>query len=410
MTVRAMKPLLLILGLAVVFVAIGWTWSELPRPLTLFAPTWTRSYQLYGQPHAIWLDQYDRIGANTALLTRVLKAAAKARQVPELVEYAIPLRDLGQSSEGGFASDDDYLEDNRQNAALIAQFVNATGIRPILYLEPDSIPLAVQYRRDSRNSAESQRIYADRIRMIRALIVLYKNTGANVYLEAGHSGWFDYGDEDIQRIADALNEAGIANVTGLATNVSNRQPVVGFQPNQHTEAHYVQRLLPLLNNRHLDVRVDTSRNGGPTHARQYYLSPDGRLIDNEIASGRMVGHWETSPDGKLRLFPFFGKPKLLERLTDKEKYRYDARRSVLTAPAWLDAVGDVQPGPAPTDTPTAAVASVIGHYRYIKPPDDCDGALNCPPGLSKHDINLETAKRQPAEGFSLPAGIWTVVH
>src|SRR5690242_18870485 len=102
MSQRAVKPLLLILGLAIVFLAIGWSWSELPRPLTLFAPTWTRSYQLYGQPHAVWLDQYKRVGANTDLLTRVLKAAAKAHRIPELVVYAIPMRDLGQSSEGGF--------------------------------------------------------------------------------------------------------------------------------------------------------------------------------------------------------------------------------------------------------------------------------------------------------------------
>lgn len=407
---HALRPLLLILGLAIVFLAVGWSWSELPRPLTLFTPTWTRSYQLYGQPHAVWLDRYNRVGANTELLTRVLKTSAKAHQIPELVVYAIPMRDLGQSSEGGFANYEDYLEDNRQNAALIEQFVNASGIHPVVYLEPDSIPLAVQYRRDNNNNAESQQIYSDRIRIIKALIVLYKNAGAKTYLEAGHSGWFDYSDEDIHRIADALNEADIKQVTGLATNVSNRQPVVGFQPGQRTEAHYLQRLLPLLENHHLDVRVDTSRDGGPTQARQYYLSPTGQLIDNETPQGRLIGQWETDSNGKIRFLPFFGKAKLLDRLTGKEKYQYDARRNVLTAPAWLDAVGDVQPGPPPTDTPISAAASVIGHYRYIKPPDDCDGALNCPPGMSKHDINQDTAKHQPTAQLQLPIGIWTAAH
>jgi hypothetical protein len=407
---HAMKPLLLILGLAIVFLAIGWSWSELPRPLTPFTPTWTRSYQLYGQPHAVWLDQYNRVGANNALLVRVLKAAAKAHQTPELVIYAIPMRDLGQSSEGGFANYEDYLEDNRQNATLMAQFVKATDIQPIVYLEPDSIPLAVQYRRDNNNNAESQQIYSDRIRVIKALIVLYKNAGAKVYLEAGHSGWFDYGDEDMQRIADALNDADIAKVTGLATNVSNRQPVVAFQPGQRTEAHYLQRLLPLLKNRHLDVRIDTSRNGGPTQARQYYLSPNGQLIDNETPTGRLIGHWDTDSQGRIRFLPFFGKAKFLDRLTGKEKYQYDTRRNVLTAPSWLDAVGDVQLGSVPTDTPGALVSSVIGHYRYIKPPDDCDGALNCPPGMSKHDINQDTAKRQPATLLQLPSGVWNTTH
>ncbi len=408
MTLRRMKPLLLIVSLAVLFLLIGWTWSERPRRLSMFAPTWTRSYQLYGQPHAVWLDEYKRVGINLPVLNRVLKAAAQARQIPELVVYAIPLRDLGQSSEGGFATYEDYLSDNQRNADLIQKFVNATQIHPVVYLEPDSIPLAVQYRRDHQDNAESKAIYGQRIRVIMALIALYRNAGAKVYLEAGHSGWFDYGDADIQRIADALNEAGIADADGLASNVSNRQQVTGVLPGERTELHYLQRLLPLLDNARLDVRTDTGRNGGKTTARQYYLHPDGLLIDNETPQGRLVGHWQTDAQDIIRLLPFFGKPKTLSRLTDKEKYTYDSRRNVLTAPAWLDAVGDVQPGPIPTDAPPTSVARVIQHYRYIKPPDDCDGALNCPPGHSKHDIKQETARRQPDVALKLPSDIWRV--
>lgn len=407
MTLRRMKPILFIFGLALLFLVIGWTWSERPRPLTLFVPTWSRSYQLYGQPHAVWLDQYKTVGANLDILNKVLKAAAKARQIPELVVYAIPMRDLGQSSEGGFATYEAYLEDNRLNAELIGKFVTATQIRPVVYLEPDSIPLAVQYRRDHNADAESKQIYADRVRVIKALIGLYRQAGAKVYLEGGHSGWFDYGDEDVQRIAAALNEAGIQQVDGLATNVSNRQPVIGFKPGERTEAHYLERLLPLLRNKTLDVRVDTSRNGGPTRARQYYLHPDGYLLDNETPKGRLVGQWQVTPQGEILFTPFFGKSKSLSRMTGKEKYTYDSRRNILTAPAWLDATGDVQPGPVPTDTPPLA-ANGIHHYRYIKPPDDCDGALNCPPGHSKHDINADTQTRQRAD-LQVPPRIWNAL-
>lgn len=406
MGVRRMKPVLLIFGFSLLFILLGWTWSERPRPLGMLVPTWTNSYRLYGQAHAIWLDQYDRVGANLPILTKTLRAAATEKQVPELVVYSIPMRDLGQSSEGGFKTYEDYLADNRQNAELIRKFCESTGIHPVIYLEPDSIPLAVQYRRDYQNNEESQRIYKDRMQAIRALIRLYQNAGARVYLEAGHSGWFDYGDEDVRRIAAALNEANIKQVDGLATNVSNRQPVGERSPEPHTEAHYLRRLLPLLDNPKLDIRVDTSRSGGPTHARQYYLHPDGLLIDNEIPEGRLVGEWQPTASGEIRFKPFFGKVRNLFRLTGKEKYTYDSRRSVLTAPAWLDAVGDVQLGPSPTDQPPAAVADVIQHYRYIKPPDDCDGALNCPPGASKQAINQETANRQGARNWTLPTGIW----
>lgn len=393
-----LKPIGFILTGAVGLFILGWAWSALPWPAGLFVPTWTPSYHLYQQPHAIWLSRDEHVGANLPLLTRTLKAAAKVKQVPELVIYSIPLRDLGQSSEGGFANYEDYLADNQLNAKRIAQFVTATNLHPIIYLEPDSIPLAVQYRHDRGHDSESQKIYNDRVRVIKTLIGLYEGAGARVYLEAGHSDWFDYGHENIERIANALNEMGIQQASGLTTNVSNRQPVTGFDPNARNELHYLKRLLPYLDNKHLDVRVDTSRNGGLTQARQYALLPDGRIVDNEVPQGRLVGSWQAiESNTDIRLQPLFGKPKFLKRLVAKEKYTWNPQTHILSAPTWLDPVGDVKLGPAPTDNPPANVKTTIQHYRYIKPPDDCDGALNCPPGASKHDINEETAKQQPAQ-------------
>lgn len=376
----------------------------------ILVPHWTPSYQLYHQPHAIWLDRYDTPGTNVPALQHLLKAAKAAKQIPEVVIYAIPLRDLGQSSEGGFANYADYIADNHRNAEVIKAFVQETGVHPVVYLEPDSIPLAMQYRRDNNEDGPSRQIYAERIQATHTLIGLYKDAGARVYLEAGHSGWFDYGDSDVQRIADALNAAGISQADGLATNVSNRQPVSdNLEADGRNEWHYLGRLLPRLHNPHLDIRVDTSRNGGPTRSRQYYLASNGELWDNEQTHGRLVGHWHflekkgdantakqsLVADSAIRLEPFFGKTKLLSRLLAKEKYTLDSEHRILTAPGWLDAVGDVQPGPAPTDSPPAGIGDRIQHYRYIKPPDECDGAMNYPPGQSKRFINAETKKRQP---------------
>jgi hypothetical protein len=405
---RRMKPLLMILSLAIVFLACGWGWSQLPKTATLFVPTWTNSYKLYGQPHALWLDRFSKVGDNQKLLNRALKAAANAHQIPEFVIYAIPMRDLGQASEGGFGNYADYLADNQLNAEAMQRFASSTGLQPVVYLEPDSLSLAVQYRRDQKDSPEALEIYAQRVKTIHALIALYQQAGAKVYLDGGHSGWFDYGLEDLQRIANALNEAGIAQADGLATNISNRQPIVGLSAKAASEAHYLERLLPLLNrfnHRKLDVRVDTSRNGGPTQARQYYLSPNGLLIDNEHPQGRQVGHWETDAQGEIHFHPYFGKSRTLSRLTQKEKYSYNSQKSILSAPAWLDAVGDVQPGPAPTEHLPLAIARTIQHYRYIKPPDDCDGALNCPPGASKQEINSSTQQKQP-DHLTLPDKLW----
>jgi len=224
-----------------------------------------------------------------------------------------------------------------------------------------------------------------------------------VYLDAAHSDWFDYTDEQVGKIAGALNDAGIAFADGLMSNVSNRQKVDSGERN---EWHYLGRLLPLLENKNLDVVVDTSRNGGVTHPRQYWLSPNGDLIDNELSQGRLVGHWKQDSDGQVKLYPFFGKVKALSTLLQKEKYQYNLKTAILTAPKWLDPIGDVKPGPAPTDKLSAEVASRINRLRYIKPPDDCDGAINCPPGFSKSVVNAETLKRQPANANTISSKSW----
>jgi hypothetical protein len=410
---RVMRPPLLVFSLTILFLACGWSWSQLLKngtsfgPGSIFAPKWTNSYRLYNQPHAIWLDRYRKVGVNQGLLKRTLQAAARAQQIPELVLYSIPMRDLGQASEGGFANYEDYMADNRLNAQWVQRFVRKTSLHPVVYIEPDGLSLAVQYRREQAGSPEAETIYQQRVETVRTLVAMYHHAGAKVYLDAGHSGWFDYGPEDLQRIADALNAAGMADADGIASNISNRQPILTTRTRLHGEAHYLERLLPLLHTRRKpDVRVDTSRNGGLTQTRQYYLAPAGELIDNENPLGRLVGHWESTPKGEIRLMPFFGKIRPLSRLIGKEKYTFDTAKSILLAPPWLDAVGDVQLGSPPTDTPPAAVAQVIQHYRYIKPPDDCDGALNCPPGASKQEVNLKTSQKQPLQTLPLPKGGW----
>ncbi len=402
MMLGPLKPLLI--GICLLVMLMGLVWALVPKPASPFVPTWSSSVRLYHRAHAVWLDLATVPGCNLPLLNRVLIAASQAKQVPELVIYTIPLRDLGQSSEGGFGTEADYLTDSRQNAARIAEYVKATPDKrfsPIVYLEPDSIPLAVQYRIDHHDNPESVGVYASRIRMIQALRAMYQQAGAKVFLDGAHSGWFDFQTPAISQLANALNEAGIGLADGLVTNVSNRQPVFSAEnPNAQTEIHYLNRLLPLLDKRSgFIVTVDTSRNGGATQARQYFLKLDGALYDSEIPAQRLVGRWESIPANAttaadVRFLPFFGHPKLLSRLLTKEKYTWDAKTRILKAPAWLDPVGDVQLGPAPTNRLPVVVSGVIQRYRYIKPPDDCDGSLNCPPGASKSEIIRQTQLRQ----------------
>ncbi len=298
--------------------------------------------------------------------------------------YTIPFRDLGQSSQGGFKLFSQYMQDNQLNAQRLGRFIRTTGLPVRVYLEPDALAHAIQYRRDQSDSAESLKIYFDRVKYFPELLKLYKDVGAKVYLDAAHSGWFDYRDQDIEAMAEILNRSGIEHADGITTNVSNRQ-ALGDALSPNTEIHYLTRLLPLLNNKKLDVVVDTSRNGGTNIARQYTLAATNLLFDNEIPSGRFVGVWHQDKEShQYWLVPLFGKSMPMSVLVAKDKYVFNSKEKILSAPPWLDAVGDLKLGPAPQDLKTK---SIINKYRYIKPPDDCDGSINCPPGASKSDIS-----------------------
>ncbi len=378
-------------------------------PEDLLVTDWSQSFRLYHHPHAIWLDEYDHVGANLPKLKHVLDEAKARKQYPELVMYAIPIRDLGQSSEGGFDTFEHYMSENRWVAEKLAAFVKETGLTPRVYLEPDALGLALQYRLDENFSEESQRIYNERVSNYPALIRIYQKAGALVYMDIAHSGWFDFGDTSIKRLAGTLAQAGVAQADGLVSNISNRQVVKNeSQHSAQNEHHFITELIKHLpkrpNGNAYDVVTDTSRNGGATVARQYYLADDGKLFDNETPEGRWVGYWKGTERGEslaspdtIRVLPFFGRQRTMKRLTTKEKYTFEPSTRILKAPPWLDAVGDVKQGPRPTDSPdkhVAGVSDVITRFRYIKPPDDCDGSLNCPPGQSKSRINKLTSHRQ----------------
>ncbi|MDX2083759.1 MAG: glycoside hydrolase family 6 protein [Candidatus Melainabacteria bacterium] len=403
----SLKKLLLKLTLLsglLALLGVGTSFLAQPGKVPTFVPYWSRSYQLYRQPHAIWLAEDNQVGANLPQLQRVLILAEKSRQQPEVVVYAIPLRDLGQSSEGGFKTREDYWAENQLLAEAIRGFVQKTAIAPRVYLEPDNLPLAIQYKKDTQNSPDSVRVYEERLSLSRRLVQLYQKAGALVYLDAGNSKWFDYSDEDIEAMAQALNGAGIQQADGLTTNISNRQPAVGSAIPQ-TEQHYLSRLLPKLQNRTLDVVVDTSRNGGQTVPREFFLAEDGRLIDNQTPNGREIGFWKKDPQGELWFHSYFGPPKRLSRLLNKEKYTFHPEKKLLSAPPWLDPIGDVKLGPPPTDAPQA---TYISRFRYIKPPDDCDGSLNCPPGQSKTDI-IQFTQRLQRRPAAISQSVWTPI-
>jgi hypothetical protein len=375
-------------------------------------PTHTSSYQLYHQPHALWLTQDTKVGDNLGELHRALALAQVQHRPPELVVYTIPERDLGESSEGGFATYEQYYADNVLLAEAISRFVAKTKLKPRLYLEPDAIGHALTFRWEHPEMKRAQDTYTQRMQALGYLVKLYSQAGAEVYLDIAHSAWFNT-TEHVAQMAQALKEANLQQATGLVTNISNRQPLLlpqGVMPSytQRSEAGYLQELLTLLPKRHKPyaIVIDTSRNGGAiTKPRAYYLAQSGELLDNQSPTGRLVGTWRQDQRTKeLWLHPYLGTSKSLTRLLTREKYKIDDAHKRLVAPPWLDPIGDVQLGVAPADKPAEPVVAGA-NYRYVKPPDECDGSLNCPPGHPKSSALAQTQTLQGARQTPpLPAG------
>ena len=363
-----------------------------------FVPTWSGSYQLYYQPHALWLTSHNP-EENISYLGKILGGAAKARQVPEVVLYFIPDRDMNQASAGGVQSWATYMAHSKQIAAKLSQFNASTHIRPVIYLEPDSIAHAVQYLSGHQGDA-SHRLYETRMAHLREVVKLYDAAGADVYLDAGHSDWFGHSTTSIMAMAEALNKAGIRDAKGFATNISNRQKI---NDRGRGEQAYIEQLKPMLENPDARAVVDTSRNGGVNPRREYYLAPDHTLYDNETPDGRVVGSWQPA-GGDIQIRPHAGNTVTVSQLQGQQ-YEFDQVTMKLTAPPWLDPAGDIEPGAMPTNN---TGISVIDKFRWIKPPDEADGSLNYPPGISRHETNQRLVALQKTKSAVIAANIQRV--
>lgn len=167
--------------------------------------------KLASWPEALWITD----GSPAEVSQRVAKimtAAQVQRAVPVLVAYNIPLRDCGQYSSGGAASDTAYQE-------WIAAFAKAIGNRKaVIILEPDG--LANLPKDCSATSDPTGTLTTGRIADFQAAVTdLEAQPGTSVYLDAGTSNWHSVGD-----MAARLLQAGVQQSQGFFLNVSNYQP------------------------------------------------------------------------------------------------------------------------------------------------------------------------------------------
>jgi endoglucanase len=203
-------------------------------------------------PQVRWIGNELAIDAVAAEVSRYVAAAANVGEMPVLALYAIPHRDCGNFSAGGFASTDEYRKWTTQVAAGIGM------ARVGIVLEPDGLTSA-----DCLSSAERQERY-DVLRD--AVTALTANPNAGVYIDGGHSRWLPP-DE----LARRLNAIGGGRARGFALNTSNF-----FSTGE--EIAYGEAVSKLTNGLH--YVIDTSRNGaGPApDGPLNWCNPPGRAV------------------------------------------------------------------------------------------------------------------------------------
>jgi len=189
--------------------------------------------QISSQPIATWLGDWWSSDLLKSKLAGMVSASTQAQDTPVFVIYAIPDRDCGGYSAGGYG-DDEYVAFNRTVADSLR------GHPAIVLMEPDSIAML--------GTARCGSIVDRRLALISTVVQYYAEAGIAVYLDGGNSKWVQPAV-----MADRLTKAGVQYARGFFTNVSNFRRVSEEQP-------YAEKIVALLGGSKHYV-IDISRNG-----------------------------------------------------------------------------------------------------------------------------------------------------
>lgn len=201
-------------------------------------------------PQGIWLtpEEYPA-GSIGPFVTKVVDAADDADAVPTFVVYGVPDRDCSGGHSAGGLSADEY-------GPWVGEIADAAseGDDVVAIVEPDALASLLEC---------GDR--AQRVALIKDAATRLADAGVTTYIDGGHSHWVEPVD-----LAPLLREAGVEQVRGFATNVSN------FQTDDD-EQRYAERLSARLGGAHFVV--DTGRNGfGSTDE---WCNPPGRAFGSD---------------------------------------------------------------------------------------------------------------------------------
>ncbi|WP_431801896.1 glycoside hydrolase family 6 protein [Microbacterium sp. bgisy203] len=204
---------------------------------------------LAAQPTAYWLTpERDPIGAVAARVTALAGEARTQDATLALVVYGLPERDCGNHSAGGLSPTDypTWIDE------IAGALVQASEVRAVVILEPDSLSLATECGN-----------LDDRVAQLRAAVAALQRENTWIYLDGGHSNWHPAAEQ-----ARLLTAVGLGGVRGFSLNVSNFNATDA----EVSYAHAVARNLDAP----AHAFIDTSRNGAGSNGE--WCNPPGRLV------------------------------------------------------------------------------------------------------------------------------------
>jgi endoglucanase len=216
------------------------------------------------QPQAVWLGEWMGSGAASSRARDVTDDATAAGQIPVFVIYAIPGRDCGLHSAGGLP-EEHYLGFVEGIATAI------DGRTAWVILEPDALA--------QLGDCEGQ---GDRVGLLREAARILDEHGAEVFLDAGNSGWRSPEDT-----AARIQSIGTEHLAGFATNVSNYHSTA-------EEREWGEKVSAAVD---LPFVTDTSRNGNGSNGE--WCNPRGRALGEPPAllggEGMIATLWVKAP-------------------------------------------------------------------------------------------------------------------
>lgn len=208
-------------------------------------------------PAARWIGNWVDPQISKEEMRTLTQAAHNAGQKATAVIYAIPGRDCGHYSGGGVSTS--------EYAGWIDTVAQGIVGNPIIILEPDAL--------SQLGDCAGQ---GDRVGFLKYAAQKLTQAGAEVYIDAGHSGW-----NTAAVTAQRLNQVGFEYAVGFALNVSNYQTTSASQM-------YGDQVSALTGGK--KFIIDTSRNGNGSNGE--WCNPSGRALGEKPvlhSSGNLRG-------------------------------------------------------------------------------------------------------------------------